>query len=310
MDGIPILVPDVRAYLSEHFFHLTLRDDLPHELESMIGESCGPGSHVDATRLNLSNYAWGHYGDLDPTTSSTPGTTAGSSYDHPTGSVAEALNRGLELTTNGFTSPVLDAGCSVGRATFELAQTVDGLVVGVDLNYSMLRLAHHVLRYQEVRYPHRRGGLIYEDRRFPVPLDNTDRVDFWACDSTALPFRDGTFGGAVALNLLDCVASPWDLLGSLRSSLRTDAKLILTCPYDWSTSATDPQAWIGGHSPRSPGAGRSAKVLRALLTPGAHPVSIDGLRLSAELENIPWHVRLHDRSTVTYQLHLVIATRV
>jgi hypothetical protein len=44
-----------------------------------------------------------------------------------------------------------------------------------------------------------------------------------------------------------------------------------------------------------------------LLSDDAHPGSIHGLSLIAELDGLPWQVRLHDRSTMAYQIHLVVA---
>jgi len=180
-------------------------------------------------------------------------------------------------------------------------------VLGVDLNFSMLRLAAGVLHRGVVQYPRRRVGMVYEQRRFPVEFKNMEHVDFWACDATVLPFPGGTFSTAVNLNLLDCAYAPLDLLRSLRRVLKKGGRLLLTTPYDWSSAATPPEHWMGGHSPRSAGGGDSGAVLRSLLTPGAHAGSIEGLRLTAELEDIAWHVRLHDRSVATYKLHLLAA---
>ena len=42
-----------------------------------------------------------------------------------------------------------------------------------------------------------------------------DRVDFWACDATCLPFRDAGFSLAASLNVLDCVQSPYDHMKEL-----------------------------------------------------------------------------------------------
>jgi SAM-dependent methyltransferase len=160
-----------------------------------------------------------------------------------------------------------------------------------------------------VRYPLRRGGVRYDRREFAVPTPSASRVDFWAADGANLPLPSGSIGGAVALNLIDCVFSPLDLLRSLARVLRPGAPLILAAPYDWSPAATAIDGWIGGHSPRSLGAGASDAVLRALLTPGAHPASVAGLELVAERDDVPWSVRLHDRSRVAYRLHLVVAVR-
>ena len=91
--------------------------------------------------------------------------------------------------------------------------------------------------------------------------------------------------------------------------LRPGGKTVIACPYDWSPHATAVEAWLGGHSQRSPMEGACESVLRTLLTPGAHPGSINSLKLSGERDQLPWHVRLHERSTMTYQLHMVAATR-
>ncbi len=297
IDGIPILVPQIRTYISTNIFHILGRHDLSPEVESMLGDSCGPGSALDATRLHLSSYAWDHYGDHDPL--EPPG-------DPRPGSVARVLERGLALA--GPPSGLcLDVGCSVGRSTFELARHTAGLALGVDLNFSMLQVATGVMSRGAVRYSRRRVGLVYDRREFPARFRNADDVDFWACDATALPFPAGSMGAAVCLNVLDCVASPLDLLGSLARVLGPSAPLILCTPYDWSGGVTPPETWIGGHSQRSGHAGAAEPLLRALLTPGAHPASVAGLRLVGDEERIPWHVRLHDRATMTYLTHVAAA---
>ena len=48
-------------------------------------------------------------------------------------------------------------------------------------------------------------------------------------------------------------------------------------------------------------------MLRRLLTPGALPWSVDRLSIVAERHAVPWQVRLHERSTMLYQSHLVVA---
>ena len=298
IDGIPILVADPRTYVANSILHLLGRDDLSGEIESMLGECSGPGSSLDVTRQHLSNYTWDHYGEFDP----------GESQAEPRpGSLTRALERGLGMFGTAPAGPVLDTGCSVGRSTFDLARRSDGLVLGIDLNFSMLRMAASVMRKGVVRYARRRVGLIYDRREFPVRFENVANVDFWACDVALLPFAAGTFSTAVSLNLLDCVASPLDQLKSLRRVLGPGARLLLAAPYDWSGAVASPEAWIGGHSPRSAREGRSEAVLRALLTPGAHPVSVEGLRLVSEMDDVPWQVRVHDRSTTTYRLHLLTA---
>jgi len=216
------------------------------------------------------------------------------------------LKAGLAAAGSLPEGPLIDVGCSVGRGTFALAEHGKSLVLGVDLNFAMLRVAAEVLRHGSVRYPRRRVGLVYERREFPARFANPECVDFWACDGMALPFRSGTFALATNLNLLDCVGAPRELLTSAAGVLKAGGKAVLTCPYDWSPAATPLEAWLGGHSQRSPLAGSSERILRALLSPNSHPGSINTLKLIAERDNLTWHVRLHDRSTMTYTVHLVV----
>jgi SAM-dependent methyltransferase len=298
IDGIPLLLGNLRAYVAGAIDQIQARGDLSAETDTLLGDCCGPGSSFDVTRQHLSTYAWDHYGDFDP--------------DEPPGgpgSILRLLDRGLTLAKKLPPGPILDLGCSVGRSTFFLGDQIGGLVLGVDLSYAMLRLASQVLREERVRYPRRRVGLVYDRRDFPARFSGSENVDFWACDALALPFPPDTFGTVVALNVLDCVQSPHDLLTSLPHLLSKKGKAILSTPYDWSLSATPVEAWLGGHSQRGPGAGASEPVLRALLTPGAHPVSIEGLEILAEDSNIPWRVRMHDRAVMEYRADLVVAGR-
>ena len=300
LDGIPLIIANLRSYISDSVLAIYGRRDLSESLESLLGDCCGPGSTFDQTRQHLSSYAWEHYADLDP--------------DEPTGeprpgTMLCALEAGWELAAAFPPGPLLEVGCSVGRGTFALAERSESLVLGVDLNFAMLRMASEVLRQGSVRYPRRRVGLVYDRREFSASFSHSENVDFWACDALALPFAASTFSLAVSLNVLDCVAGPAEFLAQLGFVLQAGGKAMLTCPYDWSPGATPLETWLGGHSQRSPSEGASEPVLRSLLTPGASPASVSGLEFVGERLKLPWHVRLHDRSTMTYQVHLVVAER-
>ena len=306
IDGIPLLLPDVRRYISDNLFHLHARDDLAAATESLLGDGAGPGSAFDATRQHLSTYAWDHYGDLDP--SETSGTD--DLHSPRPGATVRCLEQGLALLPASPDGPILDLGCSVGRTAFTLASRTDDLVLGIDVNHSMLRLAQRVLTDGVVRYPRRRVGIVFDRRELEAQLEGADRVDFWACDALALPFGAGVFGLAVAMNVIDNVSSPLDLLATVVHAVRPGGSAVIATPYDWTTAATPAQAWIGGHSQRGPDGGASEPLLRTLLTPGAHPQSPAGLRLVGELDDVAWHARLHDRSVVHYRSHLLAVDRV
>ncbi len=315
IDGIPILIANLRQYVSDNFLAIYGRRDLSDYVESILGDCCGPNSAFDQTRQHLSSYAWDHYADLDPRPSppapQAPGAVLrllGAGWRLAAETVADDGRAGSPLPANS--GPALDLGCSVGRSTFALAAASGRLTLGVDLNFAMLRVAAGVLREGIVSYPLRRLGLVYDCREFPVRLPASEAVDFWACDAARLPFPAATFATATALNLLDCVGSPRDLLVSVGRVLRVGGKAILSCPYDWSPAAAPVEAWLGGHSQRSPLCGSPEAVLRALLTPGAHAGSINTLKLITERDDLKWQVRLHARSAMTYNVHTAVAERV
>lgn len=295
IDGIPIIVSDIRSYIQSATIQLHWRDDLSETMASLIGDCCGPGSSYDLTRYYLSSYGWGHYHDLDPedTTEGRP-------------ALLGALDQALEAAGPLPSGLVLDLGCSVGRSSFYLAEQTGSPVLGLDLNFAMLRLARRAAR-GEVSYPLRRGGLVYSHRRFPAALPAADRVEFWAADASCLPLGAGRFSAVSSLNLLDCVANPYEHLSEIARVLAPDGRAWIGCPYDWSSAATDPPYWLGGHSQRSALGGDSAAMMRAMLTPGATASSLSSLSILAEREGVPWVVRLHDRSKMLYDLHLVVA---
>jgi SAM-dependent methyltransferase/uncharacterized protein YbaR (Trm112 family) len=297
IDGIPIILADPGRFIADNLLHLVRREDLSGLVESLIGDAAGPGSAFDTVRHHLASYAHSHYGDrTEP-------------QDPDGGSILAPFRRGLSLLEGTVPEgPMLDLGCAVGRATFELAAEGDHLVLGVDVNITMLRLARSLLTgAAAVEVPRRRIGVVYDRARLAGGLPGAARVDFWCCDALALPFAPGGFGLAVALNLLDCVGDPRRLLGEIEGTLREGGAAVLATPYDWSPNATSPIGWIGGHSQRGPAGGAAEPLLRALLTPGAHPQSLTRLRLRAEDDDVPWRVRLHDRSTVEYRLHVAAA---
>lgn len=224
IDGIPLILTGLREYVVNNMLPILRREDLHPTTETILGDCLGPGSAWDAIRYQLSCYAWEHYGSHDPQEAHSvpqPGTTLA------------LLNRGLELCGASPVGPILDVGCSVGGMSFALAQRSSELILGVDLNFAMLGVAQQVLQNGCVSYPRRRIGAVFDWREFPVPLANPENVDFWCCDATSLPWSRSQFALATALNVLDCVSAPVELLQSLARVLNPGGRLIVATPYDW-----------------------------------------------------------------------------
>jgi hypothetical protein len=111
------------------------------------------------------------------------------------------------------------------------------------------------------------------------------------------------------LNVLDCISAPLVLLQVIEKILIQGGSVVTCSPYDWSPAATPVEGWLGGHSQRGENKGDSASIVQALLTPGALPVSLRELEIVGASAQVPWVTRVHERSTVAYQTHLVAARR-
>lgn len=298
IDGIPIIIDDIRSYVRGQFSQIAQRSDISAPMQGLLGDCLGPGSELEQSRYHLSTYGRSHYGDLDP--------------DMPLArehGLVGLFERGLSMLDTLASGVWLDIGCSVGRATFEMAARTDDLVLGVDMNFGMLRLARQVLREGRVRHPLRQGGIVYHERDFAVDLPGRVRAEFWACDAMALPFANRSFAGALSFNITDCVPSPVLHLMEMGRVLGHDAQAIVTTPYDWSANATPLENWIGGHSQRSHNAGQSTRELRRVLSEDAPPEHDTRMVIARELEDVPWYVYVHQRATMEYRVHLVVTRR-
>jgi len=143
IDGIPIIVPDVRLLLSTQTQQITTRSDLHHATQGMLGDASGDASEYNTRRQHLSIYGWDAYAEFDH------------AYEEPDtqpGALARCLETGLELL-DGFEGPVLDLGCAVGRSTFELGARTGEPVLGIDLSFAMLQLAQQVLQTGRASFP-------------------------------------------------------------------------------------------------------------------------------------------------------------
>lgn len=284
IDGIPVVVADLAGWAAHQLDSVLRREDLSPFLQTLIGDAAGPGSAYDRDRLHVSGYAHAHYDE---------GGGFPSVVDAAIGLLDPPAVDGLWI----------DTGCATGGATVELARRGAELAVGVDLSFAVLRAAERVRREGRARYALRRVGLAYDERDVDVPGVAPDRIAYWCADVAALPFGDGAFAGALSLNVLDCVPSPLGHLLELGRVLAPGTSALLCTPYDWSSAATGPDQWIGGHSQRGGSEGSSVAELRRVLSGDAGVET--GLRVVAERDGVYWRVRSHERASVEYALDLL-----
>ncbi len=305
LDGLPILVPDLRRFVADNLFYLSSRTELTGTAGRVLGDAAGPGSGLDAMRQHLSTYGWDHWCDLDPASADEPvpgGARAGG--------VARLVAAALSMAQAGpAAGPALDLGCGAGRSTLEIANRTGRLTLGIDVSFPLARFARACLTSGRADFGLRRIGMVYERRAFPLGADPQAlaRCDVWICDALALPFRDESFSLAAGLNLLDCARDPAALLSEIARVLGEGAPAHLATPFDWSGNVTPAQSWIGGHSDRGALRGRAEPVLSMLL--GGGPNAVRGLAAEGDAREMDWHVRLHDRSAMHYAVHMVAARK-
>ncbi len=295
-DGLPLLVPAVRDWVQVHQADLLARRDFTPRLESLLGDCLDPGAAWNNARLQLSIYAAGHYGTDD----------SNGIGDGPGASVIGLLEPGLAGLGDLPPGLVLDLGCAVGGGSFALAQRFpDRAVLGLDLNWTLLRAAQEMLGEGSLTYPLRETGLVHRRVTRRLAPGTARPAGFWLADALAPPLPPGAAGLVVALNLLDCVQSPAGLLQSIDALLAPGGVCLLASPFDWSTTATPIEAWIGGHSQRGADDGLPLPRLKALLAGGTQAMPGLALRLEAESEH-DWSVRLHARAQMVYRSTLLV----
>ncbi len=281
LDGIPVVLADASSWLNNQILGVLRREDLSAFAESMLGDLSGRGTALDRDRGNNAIYAHSHWAEKNP-------------------SYLSLFEAACWLMASPPSGVWIDVGCSLGRGSFELARLTGDLVVGLDLNFSMLRMAQRIKRSRRVRYESRRVGLVFDQHEYALSGFPAPEVSFWCADVAIVPFAANTFDGAICMNMLDCVASPIGLLYELGRLTKRASETILCTPFDWAAGATEPAAWIGGHSQRShPFQGSSLAVLRQTL---AEP-NDTGIFIEAERDNVTWRLQTHERSTTEYDVY-------
>jgi uncharacterized protein YbaR (Trm112 family)/ubiquinone/menaquinone biosynthesis C-methylase UbiE len=296
LHGIPILVPNPEAYIKQSILHITQPSHSSPFFDQWLSQACGPNSDYELTKHYLSTYMWAHYNDQNP--EAQEGET--SNLPHIT---QELLNPCL------FEGPQLDIGCSVGRGTFALAQETQNPTLGIDVNFSMIRMAQEIKKTGSVSYKIRQSGTIYKTCTHPVQLPASKLVDFWVVDAHHLPFPDNHIHRCHSTNLIDCLERPAEHLQELARIHNHLGYISIATPFDWSPNATPYDNWIGGQGPMYPLNGDSVQNLKWYFSNLGPLPELHNFEIIQEQDNIPWRIRIHNRSTMHYNLHLMSVRR-
>ena len=117
---------------------------------------------------------------------------------------------------------VLDLGCTVGRATFELAKMFS-LVNGLDFSARFIRIACQMQAKGVIRYelPEEGELVSYQERRLADLglADTSNRIEFLLADAQNLKPQFSDYDLILAANLLDRLSNPRQFLSIIHERL-------------------------------------------------------------------------------------------
>lgn len=143
----------------------------------------------------------------------------------------------------------LDLGCSVGRATFELARYFDH-VDGIDFSARFIQHGFRMLENGKVRYtiPTEGDLVTYEEANLETfgYEHITHKVNFAQGDACNLKSLYSNYDVIFCANLIDRLYDPRMFLRTIPERLTERGYLIISSPYTWLEEHTEKSKWLGG----------------------------------------------------------------
>lgn len=155
---------------------------------------------------------------------------------------------------SGEFNRVLDLGCAVGGASFELAKHFSN-VVGIDLSESFIATANKIKREGFIEFDRKDEGNLCTRLNYQIDKKiDRNKIQFQTGDACALPSNLGQFDAVLLANLLCRLPNPKLCLEQFTGTnglLRPGGLLVFTSPYSWLNEFTSEKFWLGGHSKNS-----------------------------------------------------------
>ena len=287
VDGVPIVLADATAHARGEMATVIERDLAPGGA-AITDADAAADAVIPRVLEYVSIYMDAHWGDR---AAPPPEAPAGAGF--AMAAIAERLAR---LARVGL---AVELGCSVGRGVAELAANADR-VVGLDLGFAAVRRARRLLAGERVDYARRVTGRSYA----PASVAAGDRAlaagraTLLCADALDPPLVPGVYDRVVALNVIDSVPHPRQLLAVVDGLCARGGELVLSSPYAWQDGIVPPAEQLGGADP--------ARELTAILREGrglARPYMIE------EEAELAWTLRRDARTAVTYSIHYIRARK-
>lgn len=284
IEGIPILVTDPAALVARQLPTLAMWTLHPATLAALVARL-----HDDdpLARLveHLSIYLDAHHGDRAVPPARAPAPAFG---------FAPFVERLRALPPAQIS---VELGCSVGRGLVELSRT-SALTVGVDLQLGTLVCARRLLAGEALDFLRRRSGRHYEAARIDGNLTGAGRIALICGDALDPPLAPASSDRVCALNTLDSVRDPRQLLSVLDGLLVAEGTMALASPYAWQSEVVDDATRINAADP----AAAVTAILRHGEGLGARYAVIDE-------HDLTWTLRRDDRSAHVYSAHWLLARK-
>jgi SAM-dependent methyltransferase len=201
----------------------------------------------------------------------------------------------------------LELGCSVGPDLRALAAVADE-VVGIDAYMPPLRAAWRSLRGEEPVIPVCTEGHTFHFQPGRTHPPATDTVSLICGNALDPPFLAETVDLVLAINLLDNVCSPVDLIGQMDAILKPGGLMILASPFHWNDTITPVGSRLGGGSCPAFEGMTSPEVLRLLLQ-GETPFHAHLNHQILDEVQVPWTLIEHTRCRLTYDVHVLVTRK-
>lgn len=160
---------------------------------------------------------------------------------------------------------VLEVGCSVGRASFELAHHFVQ-VTGLDFSARFIQVANQLKETGSVLYTLPMEGEIVDFKEQTLAdlglAAVTSRCEFLQQDAANLKPHLTGYDMVVAVNLIDRLYEPKRFLSMIHERLNEGGILMLASPYTWLEEFTAKEHWIGGY--KDPDSGENVTTLEGL----------------------------------------------
>jgi len=162
---------------------------------------------------------------------------------------------------------VLEVGCSVGRACFEMAQYFDD-VTGLDFSARFIQIANQLKDSQQLRYAIPQEGEIMTFKDVSLGQleleQGANKCQFMQQDATNLKPHFTGYDMVVAVNLIDRLYDPSKFLSHIHERINKGGLLLVASPYSWSEEYTEKAKWLGGY--KDPLTGENVNTLDSMHT--------------------------------------------